>query len=116
MSAAKSVLEKDAEYGDFCVDVSRSEKRIVRAAIKTYEQSGTYITLKLFKKGNDDYQFHQKITLSESEFDCLASKYRKIKTLVKPNEEECQPEGDEKTEPRARKTRKTLEEDGCQIV
>ena len=36
--------EKDAEFGDAHFDVSRKEKRLIRAAVKTY------IFLNLFKK------------------------------------------------------------------
>lgn len=116
MTDTKSTLEKDAEFGDFYVDVSRSEKRVVRAAIKTYEQSGTYITLKLFKKFNDDYQFSQKLTLSAKEFDLLASNYKKIKSSAKHGEDDDQNEDKEESTLRPRKTRKVAEEDGCRIV
>ena len=42
--------ERDAEFGDAHFDVSKSEKRLIRATVKTYDKTGTYIFLKLFKK------------------------------------------------------------------
>ena len=39
--------EKDAEFGDAHFDVSKSEKRLVRATIKSYEK--TDWKLRLFK-------------------------------------------------------------------
>ena len=42
--------ETDAEFGDAHFDVSKSEKRLIRATVKTYDKTGTYIFLKLFKK------------------------------------------------------------------
>ena len=35
--------EKDAEFGDAHFDVSKSEKRLIRATIKSYEKTGSYI-------------------------------------------------------------------------
>ena len=53
-------VEKDAEFGDAHFDVSKYEKRLVRATIKTYEKTGIYICIKLFKKAERDYEFHKK--------------------------------------------------------
>ena len=40
-----AVLSKDAEYSDFHLDLSLSEKRLVRVAVKTYNSTGTYLYL-----------------------------------------------------------------------
>ena len=59
-----NVLSKDAEYSDFYLDLSLKEKRLVRAAVKTYHTTGTYLSLKLFKRDSEqvDWDFNQKIT------------------------------------------------------
>ena len=44
--------EKDAEFGDAHFDVSKGEKRLIRATIKSYEKAGSYVFLKLFKNLN----------------------------------------------------------------
>ena len=46
---------KDSEFGDSYYDTSKTEKRLIRATLKTYEKTGTYVFLKLFKKVDDDY-------------------------------------------------------------
>ena len=60
-----NVLSKDAEYSDFHLDLSLNEKRLVRAAVKTYHTTGTYLSLKLFKRDSKhfDWDFNQKITV-----------------------------------------------------
>ena len=45
-----SSLVSDKEYFDDIRDISKGDKRIVRAGIMTYEKKGTYLTLKLYKK------------------------------------------------------------------
>ena len=56
--------EKDAEFRDAHFDVSKSGKRLVRATIKSYEKTGSYVFLKLFKKAEHDYEFQKRITLT----------------------------------------------------
>ena len=72
--------EKDAEFGDAHFDVSKSEKRLVRATIKSYEKS--YVFLKLFKKAEHDYEFQQRITLTLEEFEKLMKKSPKIRSTA----------------------------------
>ena len=57
-----NVLSKDAEYSDFHLDLSLNEKRLVRAAVETYHTTGTYLSLKLFKRDSKhvDWDFTQK--------------------------------------------------------
>lgn len=114
----------DSEYGDGFVDVSKQEKRFVRASVKTYEgSSGTYITLKLFKRtggSSDDYQFNQKVSLTLNEFEKLASNYQKILSIAKPSflpGENLQPTPlKTSTLKRSRKSNPVVEdEDSCQI-
>ena len=52
---------KDTEYGDYYFDVSKTDKRLIRATLKTYEKTGTNAFLKLFKKAVEEYEFEQRI-------------------------------------------------------
>ena len=61
----------DGEFGDANFVVSKNEKRLIRV---TYERTGTYIFLKLFKKGEHDYELQQRITLTLEEFEMLTKK------------------------------------------
>ena len=74
--------EKDAEFGDAHFDVSKSEKRLVRATIKSYEKTGSYVFLKLFKKTDYDYEFQQKRTLTLEYFEKLIKKSPKIRSTA----------------------------------
>ena len=56
--------EKDAEFGEANFYVSKSEKRLIRATVKSYVQTECYVFLKFFKKAEHDYEFQQKITLT----------------------------------------------------
>ena len=47
---------KDTEFGDCYFDISETDKRLIRATVKTYEKTGTYVFLKLFKKAESDYE------------------------------------------------------------
>ena len=65
---------KDEEYGDCYFDISKTEKRLIRATLKTYENTGTYVFLKLFKRKDNEYEFEQRISLTTEEFDKLMKK------------------------------------------
>ena len=58
-------------------DIARSEKRYVVAYVKTYDNTGTYISLKLFKKvnGDNEIRFNQKLTLPMQELEHVGEKY-----------------------------------------
>lgn len=74
--------ERDAEFCDTFLDVSKTEKRLIRASVRTYNLTGTYVTLKLFKKDNSEaFLFNQKVTLSLDEFDKLAKKINRVRAL-----------------------------------
>ena len=47
-----SVMQKDAEYNDSHFDFNSSEKKTVRVAVKNYDKTDSYISLKLFKREN----------------------------------------------------------------
>ena len=73
---------KDTVFGDCYFDISKSDKRLIRATLKTYERTGTYVFLKLFKKATDDYEFEQRISLTPGEFENLVSSASKIQNSV----------------------------------
>ena len=45
-----STSTKDTEFGDCYFVISKTDKRLLRATLKTFERTGTYVFLKLFKK------------------------------------------------------------------
>ncbi len=61
-------LESDAQFGDTYVVISQAGKRLVRVTFKTFESSGTYVFLKLFKKNESSELISQQrfgVTSSE---------------------------------------------------
>ena len=79
-------MMKDAEYSDNHIDVSKTEKRIVRISSKNYEHilTGTYISLKLFKRAANEreFQFSQSVTVSLDEFQAIIDRLPKIKRML----------------------------------
>jgi len=75
MSYTPSTPESDANFGDKFVEISVGEKRWVRASVKTYETTGKYIFLKLFKTNeNGIFERVQYISLTSSEWEALIDK------------------------------------------
>ena len=82
----KSAIEKDCAYSDYSLSICESEKQTVRAYVKTYDNTGTYVFLTLYKRNEvGDMSFSQRISLSLSEFQKLSSKIEKVKQLVSKN-------------------------------
>ena len=79
--------DQDAKFGDSFVDISKTEKRLVRATLKTYENSGTYVFIKLFKPNQQSGEFvvQQRLGLTLAELDQIAEKFDKIKQVKKPH-------------------------------
>ncbi len=79
--------DQDAKFGDSFVDISKTEKRLVRATLKTYENSGTYVFIKLFKPNQQSGEFvvQQRLGLTLAEFDQIAEKFDEIKQAKKPH-------------------------------
>ncbi len=76
----KILIENDAKFGNHSVEVSRNEKRHIRATHKTYESTGDYIFLKLFKKNQlGNFETRQVIGLTLAEFDLQIQKAHEIK-------------------------------------
>ena len=72
-------LAKDEDFDDYHCDISEKSTRVIRATVKTYEQTGTYVFLKLFKKKPDtEFTLVQKITLSQEEFELLLYKGKSV--------------------------------------
>ena len=71
----------DSEFGDSFFDVSKTQRRLIRVTTKTYQTTGTYIFIKLFKKGSDEEIYiDQRITLTASEFQELINNVENINT------------------------------------
>ena len=68
------IASKVKEYGDCYFDISITEKRLIRATLKTYENTGTYVFLQLFNRKDNEYEFEQRISLTTEEFDKLMKK------------------------------------------
>ena len=62
---------KDTELGDCYFDILKTDKRLIRATVKTYERTGSYVFLKLFKKAESDYEFQQRVSLTVQELENL---------------------------------------------
>ena len=81
-----SAIEKDCAYSYYSLSICESVKRTLRAYVKTYDNTGTYVFLTLYKRNEvGDMSFSQRISLSLSEFQKISSKIEKIKRLVSKN-------------------------------
>ena len=92
----------DFSFFDFFHDITCTEKRYVVACVKTYDSTGTYITVKLFRKDNfrdqiqdrknncnsDGFKFNQRITLSLAEFEQLTQSYSSLCEKLKAGQSE----------------------------
>ena len=79
---------KDTEFGDCYFDISKTDKRLIRATLKTYEKTGTYVFLKLFKKAAEEYEFEQRISLTQ-EFGRLVNTAEKILESEEKSSKDC---------------------------
>ena len=70
---------KDTQFGDCYFDISPTGKRLVRGTLKTYERTGTYVFLRLFKKAAEDYEFEQRISVTLEEFGNLVKEAEKVR-------------------------------------
>ena len=66
----------DKDFGDCYFDISENSKRLVRATLKTYDQTGTYVFLKVFKKATECVQ---RLSLSSEEFSKLLKSGKSIR-------------------------------------
>ena len=80
-------MSSSQDYFDFYHDIARSEKRYVVACVKTYENTGTLLSLKLFKKenGDNEFRFNQKLTLSMQELEQVGENIDAIRKTALSN-------------------------------
>ena len=69
---------KDTEFRDCYFDFSKTDIRLVSATLKTYERTGTFVFLELFKKTAEEYEFEQRFLLTVQEFGNLVNPAEKI--------------------------------------
>ena len=78
----------DSEFGVCFLDVSKTQRRLIRVTTKTYQTTGTYIFIKLFKKGSDEeYYIDQRITLTVPEFQELINNVENINMGAKKEDQ-----------------------------
>ena len=71
---------KDTEFGDCYLDISKTDKRLIIATVKTYGRTGTYVFLKLFKKAESKNKFQQRVSLTVQEFENLIENSEDIRS------------------------------------
>ena len=103
--------DKDAEFGDVYFEISRTEKKLIRATVKSYKNTGVYVFLKLFKKVDREYELQQQITLTLDEFKLLSKKSAKIRSAAVGTATE----NDHANKAPAAKRRKTKKDDDHDI-
>ena len=65
-------LTKDENFGDFHQNIPHASPRLVQVRMKTYDRTGTYIVMKIFKnKAGDGFTLAQKVNLTKKEFEKL---------------------------------------------
>ena len=71
----------DKSFGDCYFDISENSKRLVRATLKTYDQTGTYVILKVFKKATEGAEFEcvQRLSLSSEKYSKLLKSGKSIR-------------------------------------
>ena len=97
---------KDEEFGDVYFEISRTEKRLIRATDKSYENTGTYVFLKLFKSWQRIWK-STRITLTLDEFELLSKKSAKSLSAAVGTSTE----NDQANKAPAAKRRKTKKDD-----
>lgn len=90
-----STAEKDEAFGDGYMNISKTKKRLIRVTMKSYENTGTYVFLKVFKCGSTadkEFKLHQQISLNMEEFNKLICVADKVRYFEKENKENVPPE------------------------
>ena len=81
----------DNDFEDSHIDSLRTERRLIRVTTKTYTNAGTYLYLKLFKKGVDEYYLDERLTLTAFEFHHLTNNKSNIGKQPEPEGEVVMP-------------------------
>ena len=73
------------KISDCYFDILENSKRLVRDTLKTYDQTGTYVFLKVFKKATEGAEFEcvQRLSLSSEEFSKLLKSGKSIRAQTK---------------------------------
>ena len=67
-----TTAENDKSYRYHFINVSETKKRLIRATMKNYDKTGSYVFLKVFKNpDNTDFKLSQQLSLTMAEFDQL---------------------------------------------
>ena len=74
--------ERDSEFNRIFFDDSETEKLLLRASVATYEKTGTYVFLKLFKRSNEGYECVQRLTRHIDELVALFEKNNRNQTDI----------------------------------
>ena len=71
----------DKDFVDCHFDILENSKRLVRATLKTYVQTGTYVFLNVFKTSTEGAEFEcvQRISLSSKKFSSLLKSGKSIR-------------------------------------
>ena len=71
----------DKHFGDCYFDILENSKRLVLATLKIYDQTGTYVFLKVFKKATEVAEFEcvKRLSLSSEEFSKLLKSGKSIR-------------------------------------
>ena len=72
VSSMNRTADTNKYYGDSFINVSETKKRLIRATMKSYDKTGSYVFLKVFKNpDNTDFKLSQQLSLTMAEFDQL---------------------------------------------
>ena len=72
VSSMSRTADTDKSYGDNFVNVSETKKRLIRVTMKSYDKTGSYVFLKVFKNpDNTEFKLSQQLSLTMAEFDQL---------------------------------------------
>ena len=78
-----STSTKDTVFGYCYFDISKTDKRLTRLTVKTYERTGIAVFLKLFKKANMNFS---RVSLTVQDFMHLVEKPEGIRSLFTEEE------------------------------
>ena len=75
-----TIATADKKFDGCYFDISENSKRLVRATLKTYDKTGTYVLLSVFKKTTEDAEIEcvQRLSLSSEEFSKLLKSGKSI--------------------------------------
>ncbi len=91
-STIKITLESDAQFGDSFVGISQTDKRLVRATVKTFDSSSTYVFRKRFRKSESGGIISQpRIGPTSSDWEDLSAKTNLISCSQKESKVKRKP-------------------------